>query len=65
MTRLERITTATNCCSAGIRCYECPYKELKGNSIIFKECQAKFLRDFFDETGIADSCVWWREDDEA
>lgn len=64
MTRLERITTATKCCSAMTRCYECPYEKIRLNSNTGNACQAKFLRDFFDETGIDDSCVWWREDDE-
>ncbi len=59
-TRLDRIQKAIECCSAAVRCNQCPYKKYV-DTYQMDECQMELMRDVCQEIGV-DAAPWTTED---
>lgn len=63
MTQLDRILKGIECCSAAVRCNQCPYNKYRHEeNARIDDCQKEMMLEIFAETGIDGTTAWWVED---
>ena len=60
---LDRILTAIKCCSAAVRCHQCPYNKYRmEEGARNDDCQKMLMRDLCAEIEVDSGNAWWNYD---